>query len=136
MIKQIQTKKKFNVHKFEYKGRTHKIEQMLINPSIFTLSTGFHLPIDPSTWDVKQVARVQKNLRQSLFSFLLENDLSTNSYILNVDAPVRAAGKSVFISMILTMPVIENGVLEANEAFCWDWIDRLYAELNFEYDGE
>ena len=121
---------RYKVHHFDYKERKHSIEQMAAFPNIFTLITAFHLPVDKRKWDVKKVSRVQKNLKQKLYNYLAANGYRTDNYILNIGAPTKATRGSIFIDMIMTAPVITDGDLASNEAFCKMFIDQLHQSFD------
>ena len=119
--------KTFDIYKWQHKDRKHQIETFKDNTPIFIFEMGFHHQINPETYSIRAINKVQKQLRQYLYNHLDENNYPTNSYMLMLDAPSNVKGDTTYINLKMACPLLSD--MEENKAFCNEIVDKMYSLL-------
>lgn len=115
MIKEKQTrrKKQFRVHRWKINGRTAEISQHVDDENHIHFKYAFYHHIDENEgWNMRKISKIQKNLRQFLYNYLVENGLRTNNYILLLDAPKTPKGDKVYIELQGYVPVQKRNLTD------------------------
>ena len=128
MIKEKRRKKQFRACKWNYLNRPVILEQFVGNEDNIHLKYGNYFDCSINEYSTRKVSKIQKNLRQYLYSYLVENNLPTHNYILNVDCPDKISRDKVFLELQLYCPTVNRGRLEANKEFCEMIIDNMMNE--------
>lgn len=92
MIKQEHKRKKTTkVHTWQFNERKMTIERCDHAPKSITFFGGVHIPVENENYSLRAVSRVQKQLRQELYQWLVDSGLNSENYVLYIDAPDQAA---------------------------------------------
>ena len=126
----MKRKMTYKCHEFIHLGRKGTIEVSNLYPNLFTFTTGFHLHLEGEEWDVRRASRVQKNLRQGLYNYLVKNGINNPEYILHIGAPDKATGKSVFLDLIMTAPNLSCDSNESCEELCKVFMEKFQGGFN------
>lgn len=119
MIKEAHKgRKSAKVHKWTFQGRTLTIEQYDISPKAITFFGGVHVPVDKETYSLRAVSRLQKQMRQRLYQYLVDNGLNSSNYILKIDAPERVGGDKVFLDLLIMFEPPLDSELKDLESMC------------------
>ncbi len=95
-------KKKTKVHRWQFQGRKMTIERYDHSPLSITFFGGVHIPVDKENYSLRAISRVQKRMRQQLYSWLVESGCDSTNYVLKIDAPERVSGKSVYLELVMS----------------------------------
>ena len=117
--------KKAKCHFFNYNDRKAELTMQRRFPTLFTLTCGVFLNIDKDTYSMSWVSNKQKQLSQFFYNYLVENNLPTNAYILNVEAPMKSIRPTTFFELNLTTNSLITDDVASNEALCRTILDKM-----------
>ncbi|MGQ2984850.1 hypothetical protein [Flavobacterium sp.] len=89
-----------------------------MHPTPSTFFGGVHVPVDKENYSLRAVSRLQKQMRQHLYHYLVDNGLNSDNYILKVDAPERVGGKTVFLDLLMMFEPSIKSELKDLEDLC------------------
>lgn len=117
-------KKKLRCHKWQYKGRPLVIEQSIEGPKTNHFKGGIYVNFDKENYSVRAVSKVQKQLRQQLYFWLVDNGLNISNYILFIDCPEQPTGSKVYLELVICF---EPGLIEIKdlESLCNKYLDKM-----------
>ena len=101
------------------------IERYSHSPKSITFFGGVFIPIIKENYSLTKISRIQKNLRQSFWQYLTENNLNNQNYLLKVDAPVRVTGSKVYLELLLCFEPIGDDNLASHQALCEHYMREL-----------
>lgn len=101
MIKQ-KKKKTTKVYTWQFNDRKMTIERYDHCPKLITFFGGVHIPVERENYSITAVSRLQKQMRQQLYSWLLESGYNSENYVLKIDAPERVSGKTVYLELVVS----------------------------------
>lgn len=78
------------------------IERYDHSPKSITFFGGVHIPVDKENYSLRAISRVQKRMRQQLYSWLVDNCLNSTNYVLKIDAPERVSGDKVYLELVMS----------------------------------
>jgi hypothetical protein len=91
----------------------------------FTYS--FRLQADKHTYNISQVSKAEKQVKQWLYQHLLDSQMPVE-YLFKIDAPVQISGL-LYLEIYCWMPLIDITDITANKPLCETIIDKAMNEL-------
>lgn len=126
MIKEAHKRKKTTkVHTWQFQGRKMTIERYDHAPKSITFFGGIHIPVDKGDYSLRAVSKLQKQLRQELYQFLLDNGLNSENYVLYIDAPERVSGKKVYLELVMSFETTDGVEMKDLEEVCEGYIQKV-----------
>lgn len=110
MIKEAHKRKKTTkIYTWQFQGRKMTIERYDHSPKSITFFGGVHIAVDKESYSLRAVSRLQKQLRQELYQWLVDDGLNSENYVLKIDAPEQPSGKKVYLELVMSFEPAERG---------------------------
>lgn len=122
-------KLRYKRNHFTHNERKGMIESLETLPHLFTMSSSLYVDLEMETYNIRIASKIQKQLRQTLYQYLLDNDLPTHHYTLNLGAPMRPTNSKTHIEILMTAPTLIEGDLASNECISRTILDMVADEF-------